>query len=65
MPISDTHALGTERFAGPAGPDTSVAEDAPPPAPASAAVVPDAQPVAQLEPAGVSAADLRVAVEAA
>eukprot|EP00969_Alexandrium_andersonii_P364700 15464673-Alexandrium_andersonii.AAC.1 len=64
-PISDLHALDTNRFAGPAGPDTSLTEDASPPAPASPAAALDDQPAAKREPAGLSAADLHAAVEAA
>eukprot|EP00969_Alexandrium_andersonii_P017935 785224-Alexandrium_andersonii.AAC.1 len=65
MPIADLQKIDPGRFAGPAGPDASMTEDAPPPPSASAAVVPDDQPPSQRAPAGMSVADLHTAMEAA
>eukprot|EP00969_Alexandrium_andersonii_P217571 9610871-Alexandrium_andersonii.AAC.1 len=65
MQISVLRAVDTGRFAGPAGPDTAMTEDVPPPSSASATVVPDDQPPVQREPAGLSVADLHAAKEAA
>eukprot|EP00969_Alexandrium_andersonii_P112331 4962618-Alexandrium_andersonii.AAC.1 len=64
MPTTDLQNIDPARFAGPAGLDTTLTEDAQPAPPAAVAAKPVAQSSAQSGPAGLSVAQLHATMEA-